>query len=847
MKELPGNHRQSSPEDERSALRIIQSKFNDFVALLDGNNSVLKEVSDLEDKSRTGEGLDIFYVREKLALIHAGVRAIIDRMVAVGGAKYAPLYDRLSEIESGLGKYLPGLQKVEPDDYTIPFDRLTRERVWSVGSKNAQLGEMKARLRLQVPDGFAISAWAYRRFVEANRLQSKFTELMSSANMRSYEDLVRVSDEIRTLVSASSVPAEIAGAIRGSLADLKRRSSAERFSMRSSAIGEDTLFSFAGQYASYLNVRGRELVDRYRDVLASKFTPQAIFYLLSHSLNEADLAMSVGCVAMIDAAASGVAYTRDPVRPSDRCVLVNSIYGLGRYLVDGTLTPDVFRVSRDDKSIQGMEIADKPIRLVPREEGGTTDEPVPASERRQPSISSELLLELTEIAIQLEQHYGFPQDVEWAIDKRGKLYVLQTRPLQVLHGEPDILKAVPSSREAFLCGGTTVFPGAATGPVFKVSSARDLPNVPEGSVLVAQHPFPGLVTVMKRVSALVTEVGGVVNHAATLAREYRLPSISGIPCLDRLSDGAVVTVDASAGTIYSGALSDLVNARRADSSPQADLAIHQILREVLSKIAPLNLVNPADSGFIIENCATFHDITRFTHQKAVEEMFAAAEGLKGKDRIGVRLDSEIPLDMSIIFMDESYGKYAGRDSVAEDEIPSGPMLAFWKGVRLEGWPASAPPIGRRRIFGTTAEGFNRDKTAEYSQSSFAILSREYAIVGLHMGYHFTTVEAICSQDLNRNFIRMQYKEGGSSLDRRVRRVRLISSILSAVGFDCESAGDFFKASISHLGQDEVIDRLFMLGRLAIMTKQLDMALHNDQIAEWYTQEFMKKLINGGSA
>lgn len=822
-------------------LQAVQQKFSDFLALLEANNKVLKIIADMEEKSQGTHLFDVGYIRENLESVRDGVRQITSRLIAMGGEKYRLLERRYADIDAAIQGQMPGLSDVRRDAFTIDFSELSSDRELSVGSKNAQLGEMKNRLKLPVPDGFAISAWSYKHFVESNNLQSRINSLIRSLDIESHEDLVRVSDEIRNLVSSSPVPDNLADAIKKSRDELKSRSSIGRFSMRSSAIGEDTLFSFAGQYRSFLNVRARELVQRYVDVLAGKFTPKAIYYLLSHSLAETDLAMSVGCVTMVDAAASGVAYTRDPIRPDADCILVNSIYGLGSHLVDGTLTPDVFCLCRKTGEVLSSEIVSKPIRLVLREEGGTVNEPVPSEEQMLPSIDEANLKLLFEIAIKLEEHYRSPQDIEWALDRNGQLLILQTRPLQVLKMKDVKVGVDPSILEAFICGGTTVCPGADAGPIFKLTSPKDIPAVPNGAVLVARHPFPGLVTVMEKISALVTEVGGVVSHMATLAREYHVPTLVGISCMDELVKGEDVTVDATGGAIYRGIHSELVKSRSLQYEKLEDLPIFRLLESVLDHISPLNLVNPTGNKFLAENCATFHDITRFAHQKSIEEMFDAAENLGGKETLGFKLESDLPLDMSIIFIDDSADHYQGKKSIPDNEITSEPMRAFWSGILKEGWPSIGPLKGHGRLRSMVTTQKTRRKNAQFSESSFAILSKEYMIAGLHMGYHITTIEAICTTDISKNFIRMQYKEGGAALDRRIRRVKLISDILNSVGFESGRRGDFFNSSISYLGRHEILDRLYLLGRLSILTKQLDMALHNDDIAEWYKKDIMKRL------
>jgi pyruvate,water dikinase len=831
---------QTGRGDADADLQAIQDKFTHFLALLDQNNRVLKILADMEEKSQGEYLFDLNYIRAGLAEVRSGVREIIGRMIALGGEPYAPLRDRFADIDAEIEDVLRGQRPIEEDDYAIPFDRLDRERVHSVGSKNAQLGEMK-KLGLPAPEGFAISAWAYKHFVDANSLQALITEHIRSLDFNRYEDLVRVSGEIREMVTASPVPQDLAEALQKSYAELEARSHSGRVALRSSALGEDTLFSFAGQYTTFLNMRGDELVERYRDILASKFTPQAIYYFLSHALSESELAMGVCCLAMVDASASGVIYTRDPVRPEDGCVLVSSIYGLGKYLVDGTLTPDLFRISRNDRRIVEVHLAKKPVRLVMRPEGGIIEEPVPEAEQEAASIEEEVLRSMAEYAVKLEDHYGSPQDIEWALDRDGRLFLLQTRPLRVVSSRA--APAIPdvSRLELLKSGGTTVCPGAGSGPVFHTASMRDLAGVPEGAVLVAPHSFPGLVTVMGKLSALVIETGGVASHAATLAREYRLPTLVGVERVRELPAGRLVTVDATGAAIYAGRHPELMEARRPEFELFDDTSIFRLLQRVLTKLSPLNMLHPADPNFTPENCRTFHDITRFAHQKAMEEMFSRAKNMEQKDRLGLRLKSDLPLHVNIIYLDQELPKKEGKRWIEEDAIASIPMKAFWSGMKQEGWPSKPPPGNVGGFMSVLKTRITDGDRQEFSESSFAILSQEYMILSLRMGYHFSTVESMCTSEPSKNYIRMQHKGGGASLERRIRRIRVITDLLARMGFEPASQGDFLDAAVSYLDSRAIAEKLRMLGRITLITKQLDMALSSDALAQWYTQDFLKKL------
>jgi pyruvate,water dikinase len=827
-------------QNSEAALREVQSKFSHFLRLLDCDKKIHTIIADLEGKARGECDFDAAYLRTSLQQLRLRVGHMIEAMIAIGGAPYTPLRERYGKIRGGMELLLPRRQKLVEEPLVMTFNALGRQGSQSVGSKCLVLGQIRVRLELPVPNGFAITGWAYHQFLTHNRLRERINQRISEVDIDRLDQLEEASREIQAMVSQGEVPAELSDAITRAADRLLNKSATSTFSVRSSAIGEDAHYSFAGQYETYLNVKRDELVVRYRDVIASKYSPQAMYYYLSLPQAEPELPMSVGCVEMIDAKASGVVYTRDPVRPHDEVMLINAVFGLGELVVDGTLTPDSFRVSRQTGEVLNAEIAHKPVRLVLKAGGGTVQQEVGVEEREAPSISGDDISQLVEFALRIERLYHCPQDIEWAMNQTGEIFILQSRPLKVIDIEagakPDLEDLIP-----VLKGGSTVCPGAGGGPVYHVASAADLPGVPPGAVLVAAHSFPGIVTVMQKVSAIITETGGVASHMATIAREYQVPTLAGVPrALESLERGREVTVDATKGIVYHGLQEQLLALRRPERWSIDSLAAACTLGGLLEKISPLNLVHPGDDNFAIDSCETIHDLTRFCHQRSMEEMFYGGISVPDKERVSIRLLTEIPVNVNIIFIDQAMSDYAGKGGIDENEIGSEPMRHFWNGVRHEGWPA--PPksqsVHRFKILGTAMGGRYEER---YSESSFAILSKEYMIFGIRMGYHFMTVEGMCTPDPHQNYIRMQYKEGGSTTERRERRIKLIQNVLSRIGFEHEGRGDFLDTRLGYRPSTRICEALFKLGQLTVLTKQLDMALTTDSVAEWYTRQISGKL------
>jgi len=548
--------------------------------------------------------------------------------------------------------------------------------------------------------------------------------------------------------------------------------------------------------------------------------------------------MGVGCMEMVDAACSGVIYTRDPVAPEENSILIHSIYGLGKYLVDGRVSPDLFAIDRETFELRDRRLASKQVKLVMSPEGGTEDEEIPRNNRYEPSLSIEQAQELARYALKIEAHYGKPQDIEWAINQAGQIFFLQTRPLKLVSMAASENTVDMSAAEVLREHGTTVCPGAAIGPLFPIDSEDDLPAVPEGAVLVVRQPFPGLITVMGKAAAIVTEVGGRATHMATIAREYRVPTVGGISHAGQLPAGEIVTVDATTGTVYKDSYPQLVTSRQPDYDLFADMDIFRLLENVIKHVAPLNLLRPSDDDFSAENCRTMHDIVRFIHQRSIEEMFYGAIRVGDTEELRYRLKTDIPLTVEMIYLDRELPHGQGAHFVEEHRIGSRPMDALWDGLTSEGWPI---PLKKRQKGAIPSVLGNRGRRHGYSQNSFAVLSREYMILSLRMGYHFATVEAFCTGNPSKNYVRYQHKQGGASLTRRIRRVNVINEILRRLGFRRISKGDFLQAEITHRAEDQIVSILHTLGRLTMMTKQLDMALSTDAIALWYIDEFSKRL------
>ena len=718
---------------------------------------------------------------------------------------------------------------------------ITPETAPLAGGKMGHLGRLAADLALPVPDGFVVTAAAFARFMAGAGILERVRERLSGLRVDALEDMEQASADIRALIAQAPLPPEIAAAIPGALAGLAAGEEARGLAVRSSAVWEDGEFSFAGQYATFLNVPPGEVEQRYREVVGSLFTPRAIFYYRTKGFVEEEMAMAVGVMRMVDARAAGVLYTRDPLDPGREVMVVNAAWGLGTAVVDGEAHADSYAVDRATGAIVERRVAEKGFREVPAAQGGVRREPVGEGERAAPCLTDAQAAELARHGATLEAHFGRPQDVEWALDGGGRLWVLQSRPLQLLAVAPPpaIPRRVPG-RRLLLETGIVASKGIGAGPVALVRTEADAAAFPAGAVLVARTTAVGLAAALPRAAALVTDVGAATGHLASLAREYRVPALLDTGSATAvLAAGAEVTVDAYNGNVYEGRVEELLHHAAARREVLEGTPLLQALGRALELVSPLHLTDPAREDFRPDACRTFHDVTRFAHEKAMDAMFDLGEGLGEGGARAVALRAGIPV--AIHLLDLGGGLAVPERKVGPEAVLSVPFAAFLRGMRAMSWPEprAADAKGLLGMMAHTAT-IPEEQLRGTAEKSLALVGGNYMNFSIRLGYHFSQVEAWVGERLNDNYVRFFFKGGGAVRDRRLRRVRLIAEILGRMDFQVRVADDVVRALAARYRRPELERTLEALGRLTAYTKQLDMAMFNDAVTDWYRDEFVRE-------
>ena len=456
-------------------------------------------------------------------------------------------------------------------DFVKFFDELRKEDVPVVGGKNANLGEMTTKANVPVPFGFAVTANAYRLFIQENDIDDRISaEMAKFSDINDTRILQGVGKSIRDMIKGANMPQSLDQEIRTAYATLTQRLNAQDpfLAIRSSATAEDLPgASFAGQQETYLNVKGvDEVIQKTKECFASLFTDRAIYYRIKKGFDWSKVALSVAVQDMVNSKAAGVMFTLDVRNGDTSKVVIEGAWGLGEYVVQGTVTPDHWVVDKDSMRISETKISDKAIQLVRAPGKGNIEQKVMEEMRRVPCLSEAQVLELARHATNLEKHYGFPVDIEWALDTDdGKLYVTQCRPETGWTGQEKRAAVKKIDAKAILTG-LAASPGVASGKVVKVVTLDDMHKVVKGDILVTRMTTPDMVPAMEKAAAIVTDEGGSTSHAAIVSRELGVPCVVGTSqATELLNDGDEVTVSGSEGKVFKGIM-DIADETKEDYS-----------------------------------------------------------------------------------------------------------------------------------------------------------------------------------------------------------------------------------------------------------------------------------------
>ncbi len=489
------------------------------------------------------------------------------------------------------------------------FEELGKEDVPLVGGKCANLGEM-LKAGIPVPPGFAVSAYAYKRFIEETGIKDKIQSILRERvkpGASAPEDYIEASKEIRKLIESTPMPKDIESEIRRAYRELSRHvgKTEEFVAVRSSATAEDLPdASFAGQQETYLNVKGEDdVIDKVRKCWSSLFTPRAIFYRESKGFSHEKVLISVAVQKMVNSRAAGVIFTIHPVTGERDKIVIEGSWGLGESVVAGKVTPDEWVVDKNTLTILERRVAEKTFEIVrDRLTGRNIEREVEPERRTMPALNDEEVLELAKLAVKIEKHYGRPMDIEWAIDRDlefpENVFIVQARPETVwsskgVEVKPAEARGVRLTEAKAVVKGLAASPGVAFGKAKVCLTLEDAKNLMQkGDILVTRMTDPDWVPYMRLAAAIVTDEGGMTAHAAIVSRELGIPCIVGTREATKLMQTEKeYTVDARTGVVYEGYVEDILGKK--EEKPAAITApVELIVKPVTATKIYMNLGVP---------------------------------------------------------------------------------------------------------------------------------------------------------------------------------------------------------------------------------------------------------------
>ena len=834
---------------------LFRFKYSCFKMLLDSNAEFLNVMTDLEEKLLGQQVFGMSYVRSRSAKAVFHALRMIKNIDDLSGHCYSPLFDTLEKINLKIKEILGRKKEISISELILPYSAINAEMTDWVGGKNANLGEIHSRIGLPIPCGFAITTRAFESFLLNSALFDEISSKKMNIDPDYPETIKTISDGIRQLIISADVPAVIEEAILLAHAKLagdtsygKIPDSSLRISMRSSAVGEDSELSFAGQYLSVLNVTQEHIIRTYKEIVASLYTPSAIAYRLNKGIRDEDIAMSVACLQMVESVVSGVMYSRNPLNMLEENIIITAVWGLGPYAVEGVITPDTYIVGKNSQTISS-DISRKTVQLISKQDGGLTEIPVADALQDKPCLSAENIAVLAGYARKLEEHYGCPQDIEWAIDSSGSIFILQSRSLRAEDsGKSYPVLPVLTGYPLLIEKGVTVSGGVGFGPAFHVSSDEDLLNFPDGAVLVARHSSPKLVMVMKKTRAIITDMGNIAGHMATLAREFAVPTIvSTNVATSVIPEGMEVTVDAYSGRVYQGKVPELEAYQITGEFPMKDTPVYSVLREVSDRIVPLYLLDPGSPDFAPPFCRTLHDICRLVHEFSYTEMFKLSDLVSDKRGLAFKLKGFIPLDLYVIDLGSGLTENnLNLNSISPDKIASVPFKALLKGLMNKDFQQNRlRPVEFKGFLSVMREQMLSPPSAaeRFGDRSYAIISDKYLNFSSRVGYHYSIIDSYCSRTVNMNYITFSFKGGAADDVRRNRRARTIARILQSLDFAAEVTGDRVSARYQKHEIHLIEDKLDIIGRLLQFTRQMDMLMTNEASVEVLAENFLEGNYN----
>jgi pyruvate, water dikinase len=818
---------------------IARRQFALFQQLLREDRKCLRLITRLEEIVHHPILVDWSRIAHLVQSLSNSARRLVNCLEQMRPNAYQELLPAYDRIHGQMLELLPRSPAKASPPYALSLKQ-AGDSPGLVGYKAYSLARIINQTTIPVPRGFVVTINAYQKYLEKNDLKEFIDNQLRILNLQRPERLRKASSSIRGAILKGNLPSDVEKSIVSMLEKFNAKADFLSWAVRSSAVGEDGEISFAGQYDTMLNVSRENIFTAYKTVLAGKYSTRAMIYRLHNGISDVETPMAVLFLPMIDARTSGVVYTLDPLGKCEgECLVICAVPGLGSSLVDGSTIPDIFLISRNDP----RHFLDKQAAMAKSKQDSPKNI---QKEQENLCLDDQSAITLAKWGLELEALAKVHQDIEWAQDQAGKLFVLQSRPVFKFLEKSDGIDLKPSALfpenhgASPLKTGTAASSGIAAGEVYRVSEESGMEQVPQNAVLLTRGIPPYLVGLLKRVSAVIAEKGSKASHFASVAREFGLPVIVGLgDVAGILKQGQTVTVDAYQGAVYDGVVEELVSwYDRQKINPPAPF--QKKLDPLLPLVSTLNLTDPSSPEFSPSGCRSFQDIVRFVHEKGTHEMFSLMDADGPGMRRAKPLETEIPILMHVLDLGDGLAGHARRlQAVTPEHFQSTPMQAVWAGLTDEdiSWSKGLLHMDWER-FDQFSGGIMSLKSSFLG--SYALLARHYAHLLLRFGYHFAVLDTMSGNRAEENYIQFRFKGGGGATEKKIWRLAMVERVLRDFGFRVMIREDMLEAGCKRMDREANELRLTILGYLLGRTPLLDMALDSSENALQMADEMLNK-------
>jgi pyruvate,water dikinase len=851
----------------------FKKKFLHFQGLLASNDEAHKNMSEMAEMLTSGNVFSKAYANKIYGNLLSSVYDIARHLIILSSGKYQQLISKTEEIEGKCKQILiPRILCPEgwdcPDyncqvcdkvktigndiPYTYKLNAVDDERSLEIGTKMSHLGEINKKLQIPVPFGFCLSVRLFEDIMIDSDLRKRKDEIFRNIDFDDIKQINKACQEAQELFISTPIPDNIKKIILDAYDECFGKDNNILVSVRSSAIGEDSAnYSFAGLHFSALNVSRENLVDAVYEVLISKYSPQSVVYRYTSGLRDEDMPMSVGCLRMVNAKAAGIIFTIDPIRKQD-VLIINAVKGLGTVAVSGRVSPQVFILDKKNNfSLIGFSPGVQDYKESPKHSDGV--EKVKLDDKSElPCLDETQLMELGSYALKIEEYYGCPQDIEWVIDENDKILILQARQLQSRRKKDDIfidndkLLSLDKNHKVLINGGDCASTGIAVGKVFKVSNIKDINDFPKGGIVVARKNLPEFASLIHKASGFITDIGSTTGHLSIIAREQNIPVITNtLHGTEILKNGQDVTLYADISKVYDGRVDELIQI--SEEIKETDnlflkSPLYRLWHGVSKFVFKLNLTNPNSTKFSPEYCKTYHDVIRYAHEVSMKEMFAFYETARVDSGKTYKLKFEVPLNIYVIDLGNGVKNNIIGTSITTDEILSTPFHSLIKGMTTPGieWggPLSIDAKGFINIIMTNLSDPHKAER-DIGSRSYALISDNYLNFFSRLGYHFSRLDALASNELNNNYINFHFRGGAADQIRKERRAKAITKILEALHFRVINRGDTVIAQIRKIHEEDIHRLLLEIGRLMGAVRNTDVTMLTDRHVDIFVEGFLK--------